>query len=306
MPPPPYTADRAPLAPHQVGPSVAGDLRRALTGEVTAHVEDLLGVRLDRSALVIKRRTISARTDGGRWARIEARPLERVLGQGWGGTEASAALTGIAKPAWYRSVSWRDVAGEIWWRVDETEFVAGASSVKSGGTILTDPGLPDAWWASLRASLAALASHTTERVAKMDTATATAEYVGSLVEHAVSDASGDVGGDRVNSQVEEWAAAHADLTWANLTAPKCWILDWEDWGMAPRGFDAATLLVGSLAVPSLADRVRREFAADLASRSGQLVCLALCGQLVRFPDFAGELWGPALRERDRLLAALAD
>lgn len=295
------TADRAPLVPAEVGPNVPGDLRSSASCEVIGYVERVLRVRLDRGTLVTKRRTIGARTEAGRWVRVEARPLERVVSQGWGGIEASAALSGIAKPAWYRSMSWRDATGQVWWRADETEFVAGASSVRAGGTIQADPGLSERWWATLRASLAALAAHRTDRVAKMDTATATPDYLRALVEQAVADA----GRAQVDTTIDEWTTAHADMTWANLTAPDCWILDWEDWGTAPRGFDAATLLVGSLAVPNLAERVRREFADDLASRSGQLVCLALCGQLARYPDFAGVLLEPVLRERDRLLAALA-
>lgn len=74
--------------------------------------------------------------------------------------------------------------------------------------------------------------------------------------------------------------------------------------MAPRGLDAATLLLASLAVPRLADRVRQEFAADLASRSGQLVALARCAYLTGFPEFAGVLLEPARNESRRLLDAL--
>ncbi|MFD1052127.1 hypothetical protein ACFQ1S_44420, partial [Kibdelosporangium lantanae] len=25
---------------------------------------------------------------------------------------------------------------------------------------------------------------------------------------------------------EEWVPAHADLNWANVTGPDCWVLDW--------------------------------------------------------------------------------
>ena len=53
----------------------------------------------------------------------------------------------------------------------------------------------------------------------------------------------------VDSAVERWATAHADMHWCNVTAPVCCILDWEAWGLAPRGFDAATLYCASLPVP---------------------------------------------------------
>src|SRR6266699_1207337 len=38
-----------------------------------------------------------------------------------------------------------------------------------------------------------------------------------------------------------WQTAHGDLRWANLTAPKFSIIDWETWGRAPYGFDVAYL-----------------------------------------------------------------
>jgi hypothetical protein len=110
----------------------------------------------------------------------------------------------------------------------------------------------------------------------------------------------------VDSTIAEWTTAHADLTFANLTAPECWLLDWEDWGTAPRGLDAATLLVGSLAVPTLAGRIRREFADDLGSRSGQLVTLALCAELISYPDYAGVLYEPAGQEARELLNTLRE
>jgi hypothetical protein len=72
------------------------------------------------------------------------------------------------------------------------------------------------------------------------------------------------------------ATAHADLHWGNLTAPQCNLLDWEDWGLAPGGLDAATLWGFSLGVPSLAERVEREFRADLDTRSGKLAKLLFC------------------------------
>ncbi|WP_236569269.1 hypothetical protein [Streptomyces sp. MBT58] len=76
-----------------------------------------------------------------------------------------------------------------------------------------------------------------------------------------------------NLTVDEWASAHADLTWANVMGPQFCIIDWEDWGIAPRGLDAATLWGNALAIPALADRVWNERRRDLESRSGQLMAL---------------------------------
>jgi len=106
--------------------SAPSDLRLIDCEEVIVSVEEGLGLGLDRVGLVRKRRTLGARSDRGTWVRIEARPRWRVASQGWGGIEAAQVLTGIAKPEWYRSLSWRDADNALWWRADETELVTAA------------------------------------------------------------------------------------------------------------------------------------------------------------------------------------
>lgn len=83
-----------------------------------------------------------------------------------------------------------------------------------------------------------------------------------------------------NLTVDEWASAHADLTWANVMGPQFCIIDWEDWGIAPRGLDAATLWGNALAIPALADRVWNERRRDLESRSGKLMALFTCAKII--------------------------
>jgi hypothetical protein len=68
--------------------------------------------------------------------------------------------------------------------------------------------------------------------------------------------------------VDEWRTAHGDLQWSNLTAPDLMLLDWENWGAAPRGFDAATLLSHSFMDPALFRRIEAVFAEDLNTPSG--------------------------------------
>jgi hypothetical protein len=180
------------------------------------------------------------------------------------------------------------------WRADETELVT-AAPVKPGGILTTDPNLSDAWWATLNASLTALASASTTRVATLHTTP--------MSQARLTLAITGVFGEAVDTRVVEWVPAHADLTWANLTAPQCRVLDWEDWGMAPRGLDAAMLWAASLVVPDLAERVQRERRADLDSPSGRLSQLFFCAELLADPGYAGVLAEPARRAADRLLAA---
>ena len=79
--------------------------------------------------------------------------------------------------------------------------------------------------------------------------------------------------------VTRWTAAHSDLHWANVTAPLR-MLDWEGWGRAPEGFDAATLYAYSLLLPDTAARVRDAFPV-LGSPAGLAAEATVCAQLLQ-------------------------
>lgn len=51
-------------------------------------------------------------------------------------------------------------------------------------------------------------------------------------------------------------------------------------GNAPQGLDSASLWGSSLAVPSLADRVRQERRRDFESRDGKLMTLFVCSKIL--------------------------
>ncbi|GGP92095.1 hypothetical protein [Streptomyces melanogenes] len=261
------------------------DLRKEPIEEALARVERALHVCLDRASVVRKRRSVGARTDRESWVRIERRGLDRIGSQGGDGTAAAEALHGVAKPAWYGSVAWRDAEEPVMWRADETALLAGQPV---GSAIVSeDPGLPDPWWAALNASLGALATQRTHRIATPDTEAITQELVTQTIRSVFAG---------VDTRVDEWTPAHADLNWANMTAPTFCLFDWEDWGLAPRGLDTATLWAASLAVPALADRVRQERRGDLESRDGKLMLLFA----------AAKILGPHAHPQDpRLTAARA-
>ncbi|MGW2646526.1 hypothetical protein ACWC2T_16785 [Streptomyces sp. NPDC001393] len=246
------------------------DLRTEPIDQVVDHVERSLGARLDRESVVRKRRTVGARTDRGTWVRIERRPLDRIGVQGWNGTECAARLSGVAKPAWLGCLVWQSVSEPVMWRADETELLPG----RPVGTAIMgeDPRLPDAWWQRLNASLDALAAQETMRVATPDTETITQALVTETIHGAFQDG--------FDTAVKRWVPAHADLNWANVTAPAFSLFDWEDWGIAPMGLDSASLWASSLAVPSLADRVWRERRSDFESRDGKLMVLFVCSKIL--------------------------
>lgn len=274
--------------------SGAFDLRERDVESTLVRVEGALGTRLDRGALVRKRRSVGARTGRGTWARIEVRRLEKITGQGWNGTECAAVLAGVNRPQWHAGVSWADPEAGLMWRADETDLVADAP-IKPAGPLRIAPELTDGWWATLNGSLAALAGHSTTRVATPDTVAITQEHLTAALRRAFPVLSA------ADTVVEEWHTAHADLNWANLTAPRCWVLDWEDWGRAPRGLDAANLWVCSLAVPTLATRVRELRRDDLESRTGRLISLYLLSGRMHTDGPHREV---ARIEAERLMAGL--
>jgi Phosphotransferase enzyme family len=266
------------------------DLREHAADIEIQRVADAFSTTLATESARRSRRTIGLRSDRDTWVRIEARPVEHI--EGWNGAECSSTLCGVARPEWHRSVTWRD--GELMWRADETALVTD-ETIKRGPILTEAPDLSDAWWATLTGSLAALARHATTRVATQTMLPLTQERVTALVRSAYPD---------VDATIDEWTAAHGDFGWQNLTAPGCVILDWEDWGMAPRGYDAAILWHTSLAVPALADRVYRELRADLDTRSGLLSQLMFCAMAARVPPGFEQLTGPALAQAPRILAQL--
>ncbi|MFE9601506.1 hypothetical protein [Streptomyces hokutonensis] len=274
----------------------AVDLRRESLDGVLDRVERSLQVRLDRETLVRKRRTVGARTDRRTWVRIERRGFDRIGAQGWNGPESAAVLSGVVMPWWYAGFAWREPGEPVMWRADEMELVS-AAPVGQAALVIEDPRLPDAWWYALNTSLDALAAQSAPRVATPDTETITQELVTATL--------GKVFPGVADTTVEEWRPAHADLTWANVTGPEFCMIDWEDWGMAPRGLDAATLWGHSLAVPDLAERVWSERRPDLESRSGRLMALFFCAK-VAGPHAHPEdpRLKPARREAARLIVEL--
>jgi hypothetical protein len=187
-------------------------------------------------------------------------------------------------------VTWVDPDREQVWRADELEFIV-SPSVQAAGGLEAASSLPDTWWQGLRDSLAALGEHETERIGMSQA------HLTKRITQVFPD---------VDTTVDEWRTAHTDLQWSNVTLDGH-ILDWEDWGLAPRGHDAATLWQASLPEPALADRVEREFATDLHTRSGRLALLLRCANAIRIAKSRGTstpLLEPAKAAAEKLLSEL--
>jgi len=217
---------------------------------------------------------------------------------GWAGrTLGSPARTSAGEPAWLRLVSAPEdkAAGKLWDGAldaqhafgdldghrpallgvhdafdDTTAYRAELSERVEEPVLSDDPllrrelQLPDTWWEDLAGTLEKVAAVDTERVAVrrqyMDRAIP--EFVGIPA-----------------PAVTCWTTAHADLHWANVTAPLR-LLDWEGWGRAPEGFDAATLYAYTLLQPDTAARIREAFPI-LGSPAGLAAEATVCAMLLQ-------------------------
>jgi hypothetical protein len=205
----------------------------------------------------------------------------------WIGLEAAATIRGVKKPKWFQSATWTDEDRGVVWRADEVELITSPMV----GDLATAATLPDSWWADLRESLDALGSYQTERIG--------------MSQAHLTKRINDVF-DRVDTTVDQWTTAHADVHWSNVSV-EGHLIDWEDWGLAPRGLDAATLWQSALPDARMAARVQHEFAADLQTRSGKLAQLLVCANAIRIAARRGHptpLSEPAKAAADVLLAEL--
>jgi thiamine kinase-like enzyme len=124
--------------------------------------------------------------------------------------------------------------------------------------------LPGSWWADLTKVLEKVSATVTDRVAVRQ------QYMDRAIPEFVGIPA---------PAVTCWTTAHADLHWANLTAPLR-LLDWEGWGQAPEGFDVAMLYAYSLLQEDVATRVRDAFPV-LGSPAGLAAEATVCAQLLQ-------------------------
>lgn len=269
-----------------------------LAEDVAAEVERRLAVRLDRTVVATGAWAESAghRTDRGTWVRIDSRAVSVIQPQSWVGAEAASVIPGVPKPAWLQSATWLDPDGGRVWRAEEMELIADPVIAGHGAMLATDPRLPDTWWEDLRAALAALSRFRTFRVSGRQ----------ELITRRISQTLGNTA-HHVDTTVTEWSTSHGDLHWGNITAPRLVILDWADWGLAPRGNDAACLWATALAVPAIAARVLSEFHDELQSRSGRIARLWVVSNILRIADRRPDahlLAEPAAKAADQLVTDL--
>ncbi|GAA3735846.1 aminoglycoside phosphotransferase [Salinactinospora qingdaonensis] len=198
------------------------------------------------------------------WLRATGEHREWTGDRMWTGNQDAAALTGVAKPTVLARSEWEEPPVVL---AAEVMTLAPEPVCSSTPELRKELDLPDAWWEQLADSLARIEAQPSARVSYSEKNFAYCLHVrfGPWVDLDVS---------------LTWATSHCDLHWANLTAPGLTILDWETWGRAPQGIDAATLYCHSLLVPKTARKVYEVFRDTLDTPAGKLAQLSVIDHLL--------------------------
>lgn len=215
------------------------------------HARKALGVQAvrderHREAWGYRGRTLSlpvTRTHEPGWLRLASAQTGRIARTFWDGTlDAEADLPAdLPRPRLRSHHDWKNPPWQYRAELYDEEPGRPISATAFPTTV---PALSPSWWTALRAALRTVAQVHTNRC--------------TLRQPYLDDAIPRVLGTRIDAPDISWEPAHGDLHWANLYAPLR-IVDWEGWGLAPVGYDAAMLHSHSLLHPPTADHIRQEF-----------------------------------------------
>ncbi|MFD9283637.1 hypothetical protein ACFWD7_41425 [Streptomyces mirabilis] len=209
---------------------------------------------------------VPARTNTGApvWLRLVSTPEDKASGKLWDGALDAQHAVGDLDGHRPALLAVHDA-------VDDGTAYRGELSVRVDEPVLSDTPvlqhdlpLPGSWFTDLAGVLEKVAAVGTDRVAVRQ------QYMDRAIPEFVGIPA---------PAVPCWTTAHADVHWANLTSPLL-LLDWEGWGQAPEGFDAATLYAYSLLQPDTAARVREAFPV-LGSPAGLAAEATVCAQLLQ-------------------------
>jgi hypothetical protein len=205
-------------------------------------------------------------SDGPAWLRVSHAAKGRLVDTFWtGAVEAHEHIPpSVPRPALRLSRDWID--SDEAYRAELYDH-AGASVIDSSTAITSSPALPGRWWAEVRAALAAIATISTLRMTIQPGFLNWAMPHYLMISHA-------------NYTAIPWVTAHGDFHFGNLCGPRLAILDWEGWGLAPPGYDAATLHSYSLLVPEATTQIARELGNLLGSPGGQYAELAVITEML--------------------------
>ncbi len=203
--------------------------------------------------------------DGPSWLRVACAPASQVDTTFWDGSLAAENVipNAVPRPRLRRYHDWID---EPWkYRAELYDRVT-VRPLATSPSLHTAPDLTATWWAASRCVLHHIARVATDRY------TIRQDYLDQAMPRFL--------GTPVTTKAPTWSTAHGDFHFANLCAPTLHILDWEGWGLAPTGYDAATLYIYSLLVPATAASVRSELRHLLDTPAGKFAELVVITEVL--------------------------
>lgn len=204
--------------------------------------------------------------DGDRWLRVVCAKTGQIPSTFWNGNidaERSIPQT-VPRPRLLRRHDWND--GQWEYRAELFDHVA-AEPMAATPQIVAPVDPPSTWWVELRSALTDISAVKTRRL------TIQQRYLDRTMPRFL-------GTPITTKAPARWNTAHGDLHFANLSAPSLVLFDFEGWGLAPSGYDAAMLYCHSLLVPATAQRVREELACQLDNPSGRFAELVVITELL--------------------------
>ncbi|MEV7783286.1 hypothetical protein [Kitasatospora sp. NPDC088351] len=215
-------------------------------------------------------RTLSrpvATASGEGWLRLVSAPADKAGGKLWEGPQEAERLMppAVPRPHLRGRHTWTN--GEHGYLAELYDRVTVPTITAHEPTLRKAPDLDDTWWDALSTALDAIVTVPSERVAVRQ------EYLDRAMPQYL--------GMEIDTKAPAWTTAHGDLHWANLTGPTLTILDWEGWGIAPAGYDAALLYSYSLLVPTTAAEARRRLGHILDTAAGRFAELVVITELLQ-------------------------
>jgi hypothetical protein len=218
------------------------------------------------------------RLHGACWLRLQAAPTGKEGGKHWEGQEHAAHLFPTVRKPTLHAIRDATIDGYAY-RAELFERVDDPVLCPDGPVLRHELDLPDVWFKRLREDLDTIAATATGRAALRQ----------EWIDRAVPQFTG-----RPAPQITDWTCAHGDLHLANITTGAV-ILDWEGFGLAPRGWDAALLYAYSLLPPATAARIHAAFADTLDTQTGRTAQLIAAADLLQscsrgdHPELTGPL-----------------
>jgi len=204
-----------------------------------------------------------------RWLKVKwalAGQLNRFL---WDGELLSIGLEGVSKPRIFGHFDWEAIG--ICYRAVMMSVVPRVISEEHH--LDRTPVLEPRWWEQLVDAVVKIQTKQTDRVF--------------LTEDRLAQRLNERFGLKLKRPFPYWQPAHGDLRWANLTAPKFSIIDWETWGRAPYGFDVAYLHALSVSDAQVLAKIKEVFSAIMAKPAYDITFLYSAAKVMRAFDVRG-------------------